>query len=173
MHAETIAAFTLVKTIVYLYNLCIELHRPFELPAIILEDNQALRKVAGSGLGPTKRARHFLMMVNYLREMVMKGVISWKEIPAHLNIADILTKVVVGQDFLYKSQGLLGMLPNEERLRPAISKRKSDRRIRSTSHIATKTNVKKRVHFSNDTKTDDNGQKPLRIHSRKSTRSAI
>jgi len=152
MHAETIAAFTLVKTIVFLYNLCIELHRPFELPAIILEDNQALRKVAGSGFGPTKRARHFLMMVNYLREMVMKGVIAWREIPAHLNIADILTKVVVGQDFIYKSQGMLGVLPEEERLKPAISKRKSDRRIRSTSHVALDKTLKKRVRFSEDTK---------------------
>jgi hypothetical protein len=158
MHAETIAAFTLVKTIVFLYNLCIELQRPFELPAIILEDNQALRKVAGAGFGPTKRARHFLMMVNYLREMVMRGLIAWKEIPAHLNIADILTKVVVGQDFLYKAQGMLGMIPGETRIEPTLSRRKSDRRLRSTSSVR---EVRKRrgltVRFSNETKAHDHG----------------
>jgi hypothetical protein len=100
--------------------------------------------------------------------MVMKGIISWKEIPAHLNIADILTKVVVGQDFRYKSQGILGMIPNEERLPPALSKRKSDRRVRSTSHVSIDKNMKsKKVTFSNNTKRNDGGAKPKKIHLRK------
>jgi len=163
MHAETIAAFTLVKTIVFLYHLCMELHRPFELPAIILEDNQALRKVAGSGFGPTKRARHFLMMVNYLREMVMRGLIVWKEIPAHLNIADILTKVVVGQDFFYKAQGILGTAPGVERLEPALSKRKTDRRQRLASRVKERRGQRDViVAFSTDTKASDGGRRVRR-----------
>jgi hypothetical protein len=123
-HAEARAAFQLIQDIVFVVHLCKELHRPISLPVIVLEDNQPLIDLSGEISGKTKQSKHFLMLINYIREKVEEGLIEFKKVASELNHSDVLTKRVVGQDFRYKAQGLLGLQPGEMRVPSVACKRK-------------------------------------------------
>jgi hypothetical protein len=123
-HAEARAAFQLVQEIVFVVKLCEELCRPISLPVIVLEDNQPLIDLSGEISGKTKQCKHFLMLINYIRERVEEGIIQFQKVASELNHSDILTKRVVGQDFRHKAQGLMGLIPGEMRVPPIASKRK-------------------------------------------------
>jgi hypothetical protein len=44
------------------------------------------------------------MLVSYVRELVSEGLIALEKVHTSENIADILTKVVTGQEFRTKSE---------------------------------------------------------------------
>jgi hypothetical protein len=46
--------------------------------------------------------------MHYIKEQVASGLISIAKVPTHENIADILTKIVVGEEFRLKELSLLG-----------------------------------------------------------------
>ena len=117
-HAETIACFTLIKDIVYVEVLCAEIQRPIELPAIILEDNDALITLMTQSGGISKRTKHFLMLIHYCREQVKNGLVKIEHVNSEENIADLGSKAIFGQDFLYKRQGLMGLQEDEEPVKP-------------------------------------------------------
>jgi hypothetical protein len=98
-HAEARALYCLVQEIVYICTLCAELRRPLRLPAIVMEDNQPIIDLSAEFSGRSKRCKHFLMLVNYIREKVQEGLINIRKIPSKDNWADIYTKIVVGNDF--------------------------------------------------------------------------
>ena len=123
-HAEMRAAFQLVQEIVFVVTLCEELCRPISLPVIVFEDNQPVIDLSGELNGKTKQCKHFLMLVNYIRERVEEGLVNFEKIASELNHSDILTKRVVGQDFRHKSQGIMGLKPGDLRIPPVASKRK-------------------------------------------------
>ena len=123
-HAEMRAVFQLVQDVVFVVNLCEELVRPIFLPAIILEDNQPVIDLGGEISGKSKQCKHFLMLINYIRERVEEGLIRYEKVAAEKNHSDILTKRVVGQDFHHKAQGLMGLEPGEQLIQPVASKRK-------------------------------------------------
>jgi hypothetical protein len=107
-HAEMRALYQLVIDIVYTVNLCSELHRPLQLPAIVMEDNQPVLDLSAELTGRTKKCKHFLMLVNYIREHVDAGLILLRKVDTRDNWADLLTKILVGQDFYSKSHQILG-----------------------------------------------------------------
>jgi hypothetical protein len=108
-HAEMRALYSLVVDIIFVIHLCEELGRPIRLPAIILEDNQPVIDVTTDINGRIKRCKHFLMLINYVKEQIVIGLIQIVKVPTADNVADILTKVITGGEFTRKAQLLLGM----------------------------------------------------------------
>ena len=49
------------------------------------------------------------MLIDYIREQVQCGYIKLTKIDTKDNVADILTKIVAGHNFLEKAQRLLGI----------------------------------------------------------------
>ena len=88
-HAELRALYSLVIDIIYVIHLCDELGRPISLPAIILEDNQPAIQLSDCLSSRTKHSKHFLMLVNYIREQVHHGYIKLVKFPTEDNIVDI------------------------------------------------------------------------------------
>jgi hypothetical protein len=107
-HAEMRALYSLVIEIVYVMQLCIELRRPVKRPAIVMEDNQPVIDLTADFSSRTKKCKHFLMLVNYIKEQVDTGLIELQKVPTTENVADILTKIVVGNDYRMKAMKLLG-----------------------------------------------------------------
>jgi hypothetical protein len=48
------------------------------------------------------------MLIEFIREQVMEGLIELRKIPTESNIADLLTKLNVGKTFTIKAMHLLG-----------------------------------------------------------------
>jgi hypothetical protein len=49
------------------------------------------------------------MLVNYVKEQIASGLIQLEKVPTAHNVADILTKIVVGNEFRMKALNLLGI----------------------------------------------------------------
>lgn len=108
VHAEMRALYTAVIDIVFLIHLCDEIGRPVNLPAVILEDNQPLIDLSVDISTRTKKCKHFLMLIDYVREQVEEGLIALSKVSSADNLADILTKVVTGKPFITKADQILG-----------------------------------------------------------------
>jgi hypothetical protein len=107
-HAEMRALYSLVVDIIYVVYLCEELGRPLELPCVVLEDNQPVIDVTSELAGRVKRCKHFLMLVNFVKEQVESGLIQLEKVDTKLNVADLLTKIVTGREFKVKAELLRG-----------------------------------------------------------------
>jgi hypothetical protein len=102
------ALYTCVIDIIFVLHLCDELHRPVHKPAIVMEDNQPVIDLTQDFSARSKRCKHFLMLVHYIKEQVAAGLIELEKVHTSKNIADILTKIVVGDEFRSKALQLLG-----------------------------------------------------------------
>jgi histone deacetylase 1/2 len=109
-HAEVRALYQLILDVIFVINLCDELGRPVELPAVIMEDNQPAIDLSESLSSRVKKCKHFLMLVNFIREQVAAGLVDIQKVPTEDNIADLLTKALTGQAFTDKADFLLGIL---------------------------------------------------------------
>jgi hypothetical protein len=107
-HAEIRALYTLVLDIIFIVHLCSEVGRPISLPAIIFEDNQPVIDLTTTLSSKVTRSKHFLMLIEFVREQVMDGLIELRKISTEANIADMLTKLLVGKTFTMKAMHLLG-----------------------------------------------------------------
>jgi hypothetical protein len=110
-HAEARAIFTLAKELNFLIALCQELHIPLELPSIIMEDNSAVVTMANNDSGYTKKCKHFLMVLNYIKEQISLGQIEARKIYGKLNTADMHTKPLRSSEFLTMAHKILGHPP--------------------------------------------------------------
>ena len=75
-HAEMRALYSLIVDLTYVVFLCMELRRPIKLPCVVLEDNQPVIDVTSELAGRVKRCKHFLMLVNFVKEQVQSGLIK-------------------------------------------------------------------------------------------------
>jgi hypothetical protein len=107
-HAEMRALYSLVVDLIYVVNLCRELGRPVELPCVVLEDNQPVIDLTSEVAGRAKRCKHFLMLVDFIKEQVEHGLIALEKVDTKLNVADLLTKIVTGAEFQLKAELLRG-----------------------------------------------------------------
>ena len=110
-HAEARAIFTLAKELNFIIALCQELRIPLELPAVIMEDNSAVVTMANSDSGYTKKCKHFLMVLNYIKEQIALGQIEARKIYGKLNTADMHTKPLRSAEFLAMAHKILGHPP--------------------------------------------------------------
>ena len=80
-HAEARAIFTLAKEFNFLITLCQELRIPLdELPAITMEDNSVVVTMANNESGYTKKCKHFLIVLNYIKEQIVLGQIEAQDL---------------------------------------------------------------------------------------------
>jgi hypothetical protein len=79
-HAEIRALYTLILDIIYIVHLCSEVGRPINLPAIIFEDNQPVIDLTTTLSSKVTRSTHFLMLIEFVREQVMNGLIELQKI---------------------------------------------------------------------------------------------
>ena len=107
-HAEMRAIFTLVKDLLFLIYICYELQIELELPALIFEDNSAVITVTTEENAYMKKCKHFIMVINYVREQVDLGIIKIDKILGTENTADLLTKKLRDGTFRDKASKLLG-----------------------------------------------------------------
>jgi hypothetical protein len=114
-HAEMRAIFTLVKDILYVLSICLELSIELTMPAIIMEDNSAVITVTTDESAYMKKCKHFLMLINYVREQVDLGIIKIYKILGTENMADVLTKPNFNErDFESKMDSILGKRPVDD-----------------------------------------------------------
>ena len=106
--SEIRALQSLVVDIIFIVELCKEIGRPIKLPVIVFEDNGAVIALSREMTSRAKRCKHFLMIVNWIREHVQAGLIALEQIPEELNDADILTKIITARPFRTKAARLLG-----------------------------------------------------------------
>jgi hypothetical protein len=108
-HAEARAILTLAKELNFLTALfCQELQIPLELPAIIMEDNSAVVIMANNDSGYTKKCKHLLMVLNYIKEQIALGQIEERKIYEKLNNADMHTKLLRSSYFMHMAHKILG-----------------------------------------------------------------
>jgi len=105
---EIRALYTLTLDIIYIVNLCEEVGRPIDLLAIVFEDNQPVIDLTKTLSSKVTQSKHFLMLIEFIREQVMEGLIELRKIPTKSNVADLLTKLIVGKSFTIKAMHLLG-----------------------------------------------------------------
>ena len=108
-HAEMRAVFTLVKDLLFLIYVCYELQVELELPALIFEDNSAVITITTEENAYMKKCKHFLMVINYVREQINLGLVQINKIQGTKNNADLLTKKLRDGTFEDKKQALLGL----------------------------------------------------------------
>jgi hypothetical protein len=107
-HAEMKALYSLTVDLIFVIHLCEELHRPLSLPCVVLEDNQPVIDLLKETSARSKRCKHFLMMIDWIREQVQEGLLVLQKVDTVDNLADVLTKIVTGGDFVKKAALLMG-----------------------------------------------------------------
>ena len=97
--SEIRALQSLVVDIIFTVELCKELDRLIKLPVIVFDDNGAVFALSREMTSRAKRCKHFLMIINWIREQVE---------PDEENVADMLTKIITARPFRTKAARLLG-----------------------------------------------------------------
>jgi hypothetical protein len=120
-HAELRALHLLVVDIIFVIHLCSELGRPLSLPCVIMEDNQPVIDLTKDVSTRSKRCKHFLMLVHFIKEQVEHGLISLQKVNTLDNLADLLTKIVTGSEYITKADLLLGRSSVTPKSRNSIS----------------------------------------------------
>ena len=106
MHSEARAVYALIHTLINIYVILIELKLPIQLPIIVFEDNEALIYSTSNITAKNKKCRHFIMLVNFIKEQVQHGLIKFYKVPTEHNTADLLAKPTFGPDFITKRKNL-------------------------------------------------------------------
>ena len=100
--------FTLTKDLNYIIAFRKELHLPISLPAIVMEDNSAVITITNEDSAHAKKCKHFLMVVNYVKEQITLGQIQARKIYGKLNNADLHTKPLRCPSFTTMTHRILG-----------------------------------------------------------------
>lgn len=114
-HAEMRAIYTLVKDIIYIIALCDNIKLEMKLPAIIMEDNSAVITISTQQCSYLKKCKHFLMIINYVREQVQLGLLSINKINTKDNNADMHTKQKRCKTFKVSARTILGLTSENEK----------------------------------------------------------
>jgi hypothetical protein len=105
---ENAAAVEATKEIIWFRGLLAELGFPQLQPTVMFADNASMISLANDYSGNYKRVKHYVTKINFLIEQVQNEIINIKHVDSQFNIADILTKPLGPQQFLFLRQKLLG-----------------------------------------------------------------
>ena len=131
-HAEARALYTLLQDIIYVISICQELRVELKLPALVYEDNYPVVQLTNNLAPKAKKCKHFLMLLNFIKEQIEAGIIDVRHIDTDDNIADILTKILTGSPFRSKADKLLGHNLNET---SNAKSQRSEKRNRSNDEL--------------------------------------
>jgi hypothetical protein len=108
-HSEARSVYTLIQIIILLTQLCKEINLPLLEPAYIFEDNAAVITLANDEFKYVRKCKHFLMLINYIKEQVQNGLIIdiIIKIASKENKSDLLSKPLYGSDFQDKATNIL------------------------------------------------------------------
>ena len=98
-HAEMRAWYTLMNDALFLFYTCDKLSVQLKLPIIIMEDNNTVITISNDETGYLKKCKHFLMLINYVKEQVNFGLIALHNVDGKINNSDTLTKKQRGYSF--------------------------------------------------------------------------
>jgi hypothetical protein len=73
-----------------------------------MEDNSAVVTMANNDSGYAKKCKHFLMVLNYVKEQISLGQIEARKIFGKLNNADLHTKPLRSSAFPHMAHKILG-----------------------------------------------------------------
>ena len=113
-HAEIRALYDLTINLVFIINLFKEMHRPIDLPAILYEDNQPAIDLVTNSTGRIGKSKHFLMLINFIREQVTSGLIKMEKVGTTDNISNVLTKIITGREFIRSFHEIMGISHNDD-----------------------------------------------------------
>jgi hypothetical protein len=113
-HAEIRALYDLVINLIFMINLFNEIERPVNLPVTIFEDNQPAIDLVTSTTGKVGKSKHYLMIINFLREQVEQGLIQLKKIATDKNISNVLTKIINAPEFHKSFRDIMGLIQSEK-----------------------------------------------------------
>ena len=88
-----------------------------------MEDNSAVVTVSNEESAYLKKCKHFIMVVNYVREQLELGLIQVLKIKGELNNADLHAKKLRDKSFATKADNILG---SPARLNTSDSKAAAD-----------------------------------------------
>ena len=109
-HAECRALYALTTDLIFIIHLLEELNIPIHLPCIVFEDNQPLIDILNDPcISPPGKSKHFLMLVDFIREFIEAGLLALNKIDSEHNLSDLLTKALIGLHFHTKADILLGI----------------------------------------------------------------
>ena len=108
------ALFDLTVNLVYLIILFEELKRPIELPVTIYEDNQSTIDLVSSTTTRIGKSKHYLMLINYIKEQVTLGLIEVTKIAGEQNISNILTKIITSAEYFDSINKIMGIDSSNE-----------------------------------------------------------
>lgn len=92
----------------WLLHLLEELGYP-TAPAIVYEDNKSTITLAKDGLTSTNRTKHMNVRYFYIKELIDNGKVKLEYLPTSQQLADLLTKPVLGSQFIELRQKLLNL----------------------------------------------------------------
>lgn len=108
-HAEMRALYELTTSIIFITCLMNEINRPIDLPVVIFEDNQPVVDLVTQPVSPANsRSKHFTMLTRFVNEQVEKGLIELRKVASERNIANVLTKIVCGKEFIDSFNKIMG-----------------------------------------------------------------
>jgi len=107
-HAEVRALFDLTVNLVFLISLFDELKRPIELPVTVYEDNQSIIDLVTSSTTRIGKSKHYLMLIQYIREQVTLVLMEVNKIPGENNICNILTKIITSAEYVDSINKIMG-----------------------------------------------------------------
>jgi hypothetical protein len=123
-HAEARALYTLLQDIIYVLSICQELKIAIKLPVLVYEDNYPVVQLTNNLAPKAKKCKHFLMLLNFIKEYIDSGMINVQHVDTNDNLADILTKLLTGSPYAIKSHKLLG----DQQTHLLNTKNKADKR---------------------------------------------
>uniref|UniRef100_A0A0A9X817 Retrovirus-related Pol polyprotein from transposon TNT 1-94 n=1 Tax=Lygus hesperus TaxID=30085 RepID=A0A0A9X817_LYGHE len=103
--SEYISAAECARTLIYLRNFLEELSGK-EVPTELNIDNQSAMDLINNGV-LNRRSKHIDVRYHYIKEKVDEGLIQIKYCPTETQIADILTKPLLGEKFQFFKQSLV------------------------------------------------------------------
>jgi hypothetical protein len=109
-HAEIRALYDLTVNIVYLISLFQEMKRPIDLPAIVFEDNQSTIDLVTSSTTKIGKSKHYLMLIQYIREQVKERFIQVNKIGGDKNLANMMTKILASKEYFDSVSQIMGLI---------------------------------------------------------------
>lgn len=125
--AEYMASTDATKQAVWLAQLLADLGFPIGTAFPILNDNRGAVELSKNPVAHDK-SKHIALRMAFLRENVLKGVITLEHVSTASNTADLLTKALP-RELTDRHRNSLGLVPLPEGLKPSTSSKLTSARL--------------------------------------------
>jgi len=109
-HAEIRALYELTLKLIYITSIFQEIGREVRTPIIIHEDNQPVIDLTNPDkiINGTIKSKHFVMICEFIKEKCREGLLALLKCPTEKNESNVMTKIVVGNEFHQSLTDILG-----------------------------------------------------------------